>query len=154
MADPISFASSTPRHSLPLLFQGQAQKEFFVNEALSLLDALVNPTVEGVADAPPISSVEGESWIVSTNPAGEWAGHADKLAIFIAGSWKFAVPQDGLQVFDSSVFQMRVFSGSWNAANTPVIPQGGTTIDAEARQAITDIVTALRQAGILPPTAP
>ena len=35
MTDPIALGVRTPRHSLPLLYPGQAQKEVFVNEALA-----------------------------------------------------------------------------------------------------------------------
>lgn len=46
MSDPVTFPSSTPAIGLPYLVAGQAQKEFFVNQSLCLLDALQMRTVK------------------------------------------------------------------------------------------------------------
>ena len=54
MTDPVDFGSMTPRFELPLLFAAQAQKEFFVNEAHSLVDALLHPVVKGTTPTPPV----------------------------------------------------------------------------------------------------
>jgi hypothetical protein len=35
MSDPLTFENSSPRFGLPFLYVGQAQKEFYVNEALA-----------------------------------------------------------------------------------------------------------------------
>ena len=53
MSDPIAFPSTTPSIGLPLLIPGQAQKEFFVNQALCLLDALHMRAVTASQPAPP-----------------------------------------------------------------------------------------------------
>jgi hypothetical protein len=149
MTDPVSFTSTTPRYFLPLLFSGQAQKEFYVNEAHALTDALLHAACEGEAADPPAAPAEGEGWLVGTGATGAWAGQDGKLASFQAGNWLFAVPNDGMRLFDRSTSQMLLYRGGWQRPTTPAEPSGGTTIDAEARAAIADLIIALTQAGIL-----
>lgn len=60
MSEPIVFPSATPALGLPLLVAGQAQKEFFVNQALGLLDALHARAVIASRPAPPAAAAEGE----------------------------------------------------------------------------------------------
>ena len=50
MTDPIALDARTTRHSLPLLYPGQAQQEIFVNEALARLDATPLPVGIGGVD--------------------------------------------------------------------------------------------------------
>lgn len=152
MSDPIQFTSTTPNFALPLLFAGQAQKEFFVNEAHGLLDALLHPAVEGESSTPPIAPVEGETWLVAASAQGEWLGRGGYLAAYVGARWLLAPPQSGMLLFRKDLGQHAVYTGSWGSAAEPSIPSGGTTIDAEARTAISDLVAALRTAGILPQT--
>lgn len=150
MPDPIAFSSASPRFKLPLLFAGQAQKEFFVNEAHALLDALLHPAVEGEADDPPTSPAQGETWLVGPAPTGAWADHAGSIASFQAGTWVFASPRDGLRVLDRSADQdIRYAGGAWQRAAAPADVTGGTTVDTEARAAIAGLVSALVAGGIL-----
>ena len=74
MPDPIIFTSVTPHYSLPLLFPGQVQKEFYVNEALSLLDSLIHSSVEGMATTPPLSPSEGDLWLIAAPSQDSWRG--------------------------------------------------------------------------------
>lgn len=150
MTDPIIFASTSPRFGLPLLFSAQAAKEAFVNEAFAISDALLHCSVEGEATTPPAIPVDGENWLVAPDATGEWAGHDGTLACRQAGNWLFVSPRDGLRIFDRSVAQEQLFSGSWRKASAPVEPLGGMTVDAEARAAITNLVAALRVLGIFP----
>ena len=60
-------ATSTPRHQLPYLAVGQAQKEITHNQALVRIDALLQPLVEAELSAPPASLAEsqaGKCWLV------------------------------------------------------------------------------------------
>jgi hypothetical protein len=150
MPDPISFDSVSPRFGLPMLFAGQAQKEFYVNEAHSLIDALIHAAIEGVASTPPTSPAEGQSWLVGASPLGAWSGHAGALASWQGGNWLFTSPRDGMRLLDRSNGQDMRFFGSWQSATPPPAPSGGTTIDAQARVAIGQLISALCAAGIFP----
>ena len=149
MADPVSFTSTSGRFALPLLFAGQAQKEFFVNEALCLTDALLHPAVEGEAQNPPADPVEGESWLVGVEPSGAWSERAGWLASYQAGNWIFAMPRDGMRVLDRSTGQDLRYIGGWQRPAAPEGPTGGTTIDSEARNAVAQLTAALIAGGIL-----
>jgi hypothetical protein len=150
MADPISFTSATPRFALPLLFAGQSQKEFYVNEANALTDALLHAACQGEAANPPATPVEGVAWLVAADATGDWAGEEGKLASRQASNWLFTAPADGMRLFDRSTGQMLLYRGGWQRPTPPHMPSGGTVIDTEARAAIADLVTALAGAGIFP----
>ena len=151
MSDPISFTSASPRYALPLLFAGQSQKEFFVNEAHVIIDALLHPAIEGEANDPPVSPAEGECWLVSGAPTGVWGGHAGEVACWSSGNWLFAVPRSGMRLLHLASGQLRLFrAGAWTYAAAPATPSGGATVDGEARAAIAELVAALTDSGILP----
>ena len=149
MTDPISFTTASPRFALPFLFAAQAQKEFFVNEALARLDALLHPVVEGELNTPPAAPLDGECWLVGTAPTGAWAGRAGEIACRQAGEWLFADPVQGMQVFDKAADKQAVFDGTWKRAAQVASAAGGTTIDTQARTAITGLIAALVSVGIL-----
>jgi hypothetical protein len=130
--------------------QGQTQKEFIVNEAHALLDTLLHPTIEGEAAAPPTPPADGECWLVGVNAAGDWIGHDGEIACRQPGGWVFVSPRDGMRVFDKASGQAVLYADGWRRIALPPAPSGGATVDAEARTAITEIVLALQQAGILP----
>ncbi len=131
---------------------GQAQKETFVNETHSLTDALLHCTVEGTLSAPPASPVDGESWLVGTGASGEWLNHDVAIACRQAENWLFVTPQSGMRIFDRSTAQIILFNDGWQAPDTPNVPAGGTTIDAEARSAIADLIVKLQASGVFPDT--
>lgn len=151
MSDLLSFAATSARHRLPLIFPGQVQKEFFVNEAHSLIDALLHPSVLGTVSSAPVESLDGDCWIVGPKPNAEWADHAGMLACRQAGTWMFAAPCEGMRVFDRARgADMRYMAGRWTGAAPVAAPDGGEIVDPEARAAITDLIAALTGAGMLP----
>jgi hypothetical protein len=151
MTDP-QFESQTPRLNLPLLFAGQSQKEGFVNEAFARIDALLHCAIEGQSAAPPPNPVEGQCWLVSSTAAGEWTGHAGHLAALESGNWVFFVPRNGMRVLNRSTGQEMHYNGVWKAPSRPPLPNGGTTIDNEARAAVAALLQCLENAGIIPST--
>ena len=149
MADPVNFTSSSARFALPYLFAGQAQKEFYVNEAHARTDMLLHPAIEGERDEPPQAPADGEMWLVGMAPSGEWIGHQNQIACFQTGNWIFAIPTDGFYLFDKSKGQVRLHAGEWRSASSVTAPSDGDVVDSEARTAIDGLIAALLDAGIL-----
>lgn len=163
-------SESSVRFGLPLILPGQAQKELFHNEALTLIDAAIHPAAEGAPlEAPPAAPVEGACWLVAAGATGAWAGRDGSLAAWTSGGWRFLAPQAGMSVWDKAAAIPRRWTGTgWNAgelaaakiviggqqvvgARQPEVPSpsGGTTIDAEARAAIAAITVALKSHGLI-----
>jgi hypothetical protein len=55
-----------------------------------------------------------------------------------------------MRLFDRSTAQMIIYRGGWQRPAAPMLPSGGSVVDAEARATIADLITALINAGILP----
>ncbi|QPC98556.1 DUF2793 domain-containing protein [Qipengyuania soli] len=149
MTEFVSFPESTARYSLPFLVAGQAQKEFFVNEALERLDILLHPVVEGEVCDPPSSPQKGQAYLVATPATGAWIGQEDRIAGWDGNQWTFIDPTAQMNVFDKNLGRRRCFREGWNLPPEPVLPTGGSTIDSEAREAIETIVELLQQAGLI-----
>lgn len=162
--------SGTPRLALPFLSPGQAQKELFHNEALQLLDVAVAAAVEEPPRAdPPPSPAVGACYLVAAGATGEWAGKDDCLAGYTAGGWRYLVPIEGMSAYVRSLAVSASYrAGSWqigqitgstlilggaqvvgNRAPGVSDPAGGTTVDAEARNAVVGILAALRTHGLI-----
>lgn len=164
--------SATARFALPLLYPGQSQKELFHNEALTLADALFQPCVEAAGgNSPPPEPVAGQCWIIGDTPTGAWAGEARALALWTPGGWRFVAPREGMAVWVADeALTARYVADAWQTGRLqgsrldldgeqvvgprePGIddPDGGATVDAEARIAITAILETLRAHGLIDP---
>lgn len=160
----------TARLAVPLLEAGQIDKVTTHNEALTVFDLGLCAAVDGfLADMPPASPSVGACYILGASPTGAWAGHAQALAGYTSGGWRFIAPVDGLTALVKVSGQFAVYSGgSWElgqlrgarlsvGGNQVVGPRlaavveatGGATIDAEARAAIAAILDRLRQHGLI-----
>lgn len=165
-------SEDTVRFALPLIDAGQAQKELTHNEALAALDLLAQAAVVDIGiDDPPGSPAPGEAWVVGGEPVGAWIGHADAIAGWTTGGWRFVTPCEGTEVWcEASACAARFRGGSWEMGvlrgaslvidGTPVVgarggaiaaPAGGATVDAQARTAIGSILAALRDHGLIAP---
>jgi len=162
--------SGTPRLGLTFLSAGQAQKEFTVNEAFQTLDVLVSGAVEeGPRAAPPSSPALGAAYVVDPSPSGAWAGKPQSVAAFTSGGWRFVSPVEGMVLYVKSTGTFATYRlGGWELGQVrgsrllvdgaqvvglrqgPIgSPAGGSTIDGEARAAITNILSAMRQHGLI-----
>ena len=88
--------TDTPNLNLPYLLAAQSQKHVTHNEALRILDSLVQMTVlDRNLTAPPASPIEGDRYIVAASPTGAWAGQTNKIACYQDGAWLFYAPKEG-----------------------------------------------------------
>ena len=161
--------SASPRFGLPYLLPGQAQKEVFHNEALTVLDCALHACVEDVLADPPDDPELGQAWIVAAEPTGTWAGRASQLAGWTEGGWRFVAATPGMIVWNKAAGHWIHWTGSgWAEGSWPVAsltiggvqvvgerlpdvpsPSGGTIIDAEARAAIGQLIATLKSHGLI-----
>lgn len=149
MTQPITFTSTTGRFALPFLFAGQAQKEFFVNEALARVDTLLHPVVAGETDTPPQNPADGDLWLVAAGAQGDWTGHDGDMASYQAGEWTFIVPREGIWLFLASERRFVSYAGGWQRAESPTTPTDGSVVDTELRSSFEQLVASLRSLGLL-----
>lgn len=116
--------SATARLSLPYIAPLQAQKQVTYNEAMAVLDQLVQPAVlSRTTAAPPGSPDEGDAYIVAPAGTGVWSGKDGKFAIWADGGWHFRAPADGWLAYVADTSELAVFaSGAWAAFGI----EGGT----------------------------
>jgi hypothetical protein len=129
--------NTTNRVSLPYILQSQAQKEITHNQALDLIDVLLQASMVDVSiDTPPGSPAAGDCYIVGGSPTGAWAGHANALAYYTTG-WNFLPPFTGLTVYVASAGALYSWNGSaWGPTVASVsfqnIPMVGINATADS----------------------
>src|SRR5688500_13261105 len=102
----------TPSLALPLLAAEQAQKHVTHNEALAVLDAVVQLSVKDRNfPAPPGSPAEGDRYIVAAGASGAWAGHEGEIACRTGGAWAFHAPREGWRAWADDENALLVFDG-------------------------------------------
>jgi hypothetical protein len=162
--------SGSARLNMPFLIPGQAQKEFFHNEALQTLDLVAAAAVEeGPRSDPPATPALGSCYIVGSSPTSEWAGKSNCLAGYTSGGWRLIQPLEGMSAYVKATGTWASYrAGAWElgkvrgaslvldglqvvGARQAAIsePTGGANVDAEARGAVSQILAALRQHGLI-----
>lgn len=143
----------SPILALPLIQPAQAQKHVTHNEALRLLDVLVQPVVaRRDLTAPPPDPAEGDRHIVGAAPTGAWAGQAQRIALFEGGAWVFLAPQPGWQAQVMQEGVAVVFDGAaWVAPADMVMRHAAlgvnTGADGTNRLAVAGPATLFTHAG-------
>jgi hypothetical protein len=133
---------------------------------------LIGAAVEEPPRASPAASpLVGACYIVASAPTDAWAGKAQCLAGFTSGGWRFIAPFEGLAAYVRSTGTCAVYrAGAWEIgtlrgasvviggqqvvgtrASAIASASGGTIIDVQARAVIDQILTAMRQHGLIEP---
>ncbi len=105
--------SASPNLQLPYLDANQSQKSVTHNQALRMLDALVNMEVQSSAlAAPPAAPTDGQRWIVAPGGTGAWAGRDLDVAAWQDAAWSFYPPTRGLLAFDAGQNALLFWTGT------------------------------------------
>jgi len=114
--------SDTSTHlGLPYLLAAQSQKHVTHNEALRLLDAMVQLSVlDRTRTTPPASPADGDRHLVASGAAGLWAGWDLNVAFWVDGVWMRLVPRPGWLVWIAAEQVFLVWDGSaWDPVGVP-----------------------------------
>ena len=114
--------SDTTTHlGLPFLLAAQAQKHVTHNEALRLLDAMVQLSVlDRTRTTPPASPADGDRHLVASGATGLWAGWDLNIAFWVDGAWTRLVPRTGWMVWVAAEGLFLVWTGSaWDVVGEP-----------------------------------
>lgn len=106
---------NTTNLELPYLIPSQAQKHVIHNEALSVLDAIIQLSVRSRnLAAPPDPAEDGDCYIVAEDATGLWTGWDNGLAACIDGAWRRLQPHDGWIAFvEDEAFYLSYTENQW-----------------------------------------
>jgi hypothetical protein len=130
-------SDATTHLLLPHIRAAQAQKHVTHNEALRLLDGLVQLSVlDRDLTAPPGSPTDGDRYIVGSGATAAWAGWDLNVALWTDGAWLRLPPRTGWRAWVEDEGLLLVYDGSVWVGTTPGELQNmallgiGTTADA------------------------
>ncbi|WFE73681.1 DUF2793 domain-containing protein [Roseinatronobacter sp. S2] len=84
------------RLAMPYIQPAQAQKHVTHNEALRLLDVVVQLSlVSRALSVPPLIAQNGSCYLVPAGAGGDWVGQAGQIALRDADMWDFLTPRAG-----------------------------------------------------------
>lgn len=101
---------------LPFLEAGQAQKHVTHNEALRMIDALVQLSVSAITATPAGEPAEGERHIVAAGATGDFTAKDNKVAIYEDGAWRFLSPRKGWRAWNEDEEVLLLWTGTAWAA--------------------------------------
>ena len=121
--------------ALPYLMPAQAQKHVTHNEALRILDVLVQLAVlDRDRTSPPPAPQAGDRHIVAAGAGGAWAGQDGAVAAFLDGGWSFFAPRPGWRAEVLAEGRPVVWDGSaWTEPAGPAqLPSLGVNASADS----------------------
>ena len=130
-------SDATTHLLLPYILAAQAQKHVTHNEALRILDGLVQLSVlDRDLTTPPGSPADGDRYIVASGATGDWAGWDLNVALWTDGAWLRLPPRSGWRAWVEDEGLLLVYDGAGWVGATPAALQNlallglGTTADA------------------------
>lgn len=131
---------TTAKLSMPELTQTQGSKYVTHNEALNLLDVIVQLNIiDRDLDEPPGSPAVGDTYIVASAPSAgsPWVGETDSIAYYYQTQWNFLTPNEGWQgwVLDENVRTIYSSALGWAASDPYKLPVTYVSVDTSITNA-------------------
>ena len=130
-------SDATTHLLLPYILAAQAQKHVAHNEALRLLDGLVQLSVlDRDLTAPPGSLADGDRYIVASGATGDWASWDLNVALWTDGAWLRLPARTGWRAWVEDEGLLLVYDGADWIGTAPAALQNlallgvGTIADA------------------------
>ena len=128
---------NTTNLKLPLLIPNQSQKEITHNEALIIIDNILqNGVIDKDLTTPPTEPNNNDIYIVGNNATGDWE-NKDKQIAFYDNGWRFIEPREGFIFWVNDEDKLYTYN-STNWTET-VAGSGGGSGDISELNDLTDV---------------
>lgn len=116
--------ADTPNLALPEISSSQSSKEVTHNEALRIIDGILQVgIIDKDLSTPPGSPSHGDVYIVGSSATGAWSGYDDYIAHYYNGSWYFYSPNEGWRVWVNDEDSIYIWTGStWEEFSVAALP--------------------------------
>ena len=103
---------NTTNLKLPLLIPNQSQKEITHNEALIIIDNILqNGIIDKDLTTPPENPNTNDMYIVGEGAIGKWEGK-DNYLVFYDNGWRFIEPREGFTFWINDEDKLYTYNGS------------------------------------------
>ena len=103
---------STTNLKMPLLVSNQSQKEIIHNEALIIIDNILqNGVIDKDLTTPPSNPNSNDIYIVGASATGAWSGKDNQLAFYDNG-WRFIEAREGFTFWVNDEDKLYTYNGS------------------------------------------
>ena len=125
---------NSPNLALPYIVANQAQKHVPHNDAIAMIDGLLQMSVVSRGlNAPPGTYVDGNRFLIGAAPTAEWLGQAGLIALRNAGLWQFLTPRKGWTLWVEAENIFLIYDGvNWVGPPIPQIMQNMTLLGVNA----------------------
>ena len=136
---------------LPLLKQGQLNKDLTLNEALTLIDCILNSGLESLDkfSSPPQNLEDGKLILTGNNNSESFENFPNHIAFYKNG-WRFLKPKEGLLLWVKSLKALHIFDGnrfipvSSGSSGVSVGENGTSIVNEEIIKRLEKLETAMK----------
>ncbi len=149
----MTMSDRTTNLEMPFIMPSQAQKHVTHNEALLLLDAIIQLAIVEERGSPPGNPEPGDRFLIAAGASGPWAGRTGRIAIRQDGSWAYVTPKAGWRAWFKASGKLKIFDGAaWEDLSLPDQASVSTlgvsaTADATNRIAVSSPASLFNHAG-------